>query len=66
MSIERRAIIAYLIDRQEQFEPSHYMQARVGEWLREIANGEHVDAWHHGEYDDLKGRVDGIMKPRKP
>jgi len=59
---ERRALMAYLIDRQEQYEPSHHMQARIGEWLGEIAEGQHVASWEHGEYDDLKDRVNGIIK----
>lgn len=65
MNKERMALMAYIIDRQAQFEDSHFMQARIADWLGDIAQGQHLRSWEHGEYDDLKDRIKKIIENHK-
>ena len=60
--MSEQRVIAFLLDRAEQYDQSSGYRAFVAELVRGIARGEHHDAWNHGEYDDLKKRVRLIMK----
>lgn len=61
---EKKATIAYILDRAEQLPNSSSARAFVDELVAGIAEGRHVDCAAAGEYDDLEERVDRIITSR--
>jgi hypothetical protein len=59
---ERLAAIAFILDRVEQFEPSSSNRAFASELVTGLAEGRHLACERAGEYDDLRGRVQRIVK----
>lgn len=58
---ERRAVLAWLLDRAEQYPNSSKYRCVFDELIGDIADGEHVISWDCGELDDLKPRVLRLM-----
>jgi len=56
------AVVAYIIDRAEQYSPSHGYQTGFIDIAKAIANDEHLHAWHAGELDDLIERAESLRK----
>jgi len=53
-AVERQDIIvAYLVDRREQYDVSSGIYHAIGELIAGIQRGEHEAAHAHGEYDDI-------------
>ena len=58
---ERRAIVAYVIDRAEQYKRSSGVRAAFDELFRPIGTGEARALWDAGDTADLAERVDRII-----
>lgn len=58
---ERKAVIAYLLDRAGGYSNSSGYVAMLEERIGDIAEGDHVEKYEAGEYDDLAKRVDFII-----
>ena len=61
---ETRIIMAYLLDRVEQFQSGSGYYAFVGDLVGALADGEHLASWRAGELDDLTERVESIIRKR--
>lgn len=59
---ERRAAIAFILDRVEQYAPSSGYHAFAAELVAGLAEGRHIESARAGEYSDMRGRVSRIMK----
>lgn len=63
---ERRAAIAFILDRVEQFEATSTNRAFACELVAGLAEGRHVECARAGEYKALRPRVRSIMKAHAP
>jgi hypothetical protein len=61
---ERRAAIAFILDRAEQFPPNSGYHAFAAELVGGIAEGRHVESERAGFYNRLHVRVRRIIKAR--
>ncbi len=61
---QTRIVMAYLLDRAEQYRPDSGYQTFIGDLVGALADGEHIAAYRAGELDDLKERVDNISRKR--
>jgi hypothetical protein len=52
-SSPQNLVIAYLLDRREQYDESSGIYHAIGELIDGIIEGEHETAHAHGDYDDL-------------
>lgn len=50
-------VAAYLLDRREQYRPSTGTYEALSQVLAGLLRGDHVEAWKHGELDDLKSEI---------
>ena len=58
------AVVAWVWDRREQYKPSSGTYEALSQLLRGLAHGDHVEAWKHGELDDLKKDAERVMRGR--
>lgn len=59
----RRAVVAFILDRREQYQPSSGSYNALSDLADEIREGRDVDAYEHGELDDLLA-ADGYPKSK--
>lgn len=59
---ERESVIAYLLDRAEQYDNNSGYRALFDDLVQELAEGRHADCRAAGEYDDLHPRVARIIR----
>jgi hypothetical protein len=53
VSTERDILVAYLVDRREQYTAASGIYCAIGELIVGIQRGDHDVAHAHGEYDDI-------------
>lgn len=61
-SIPPWAIVAWVWDRREQYLPSSGSYEAISQIMGGLARGSHVEAWKHGELDDLKKDAERVMR----
>lgn len=54
-------VVAYLWDRREQYKPSSGTYESISQIIAGLCRGDHVEAWKHGELDDLRQDVERCM-----
>jgi hypothetical protein len=54
------AALAYLIDRAHQYSPSSGLHGALLEIAGDVARGQHMDAFLHGELDDLADQIERL------
>lgn len=60
------ATIAYIWDRREQYKPSSGTYEGISQLISALARGDHLEAWRHGELDDLRADVERCIRESKP
>jgi hypothetical protein len=58
------AVVAWVWDRREQIDPSSGTYEAISQLVAGLARGDHVEAWKHGELDDLKRNAERVMRNR--
>ena len=53
LALQPKVVAAYVRDRQDQYVPSSGIYDALGELAAKLQAGEHVEAYRHGELDDL-------------
>lgn len=61
-SIPAWAVVAWVWDRREQYKPSSGTYEALSQLIAGLAHGNHVEAWKHGELDDLKKDAERVMR----
>jgi hypothetical protein len=59
---ERRSVVAWLLDRREQYPQSSGTYDAISQLAGTIARGDHAKSAEHGELDDLFPHVERMMR----
>lgn len=64
MIIPNWVFVAWLLDRREQYKPSSGTYAAFDELVKLAADNAPIEAWKHGELDDLRDWAKEIISKR--
>lgn len=60
--LEEDAAVAFVLDRMEQYKPSSGTYHALALVAEALARGDHLEAFRHGELDDLAERVRNMRR----